>query len=86
MCENLRNVKHASTLYKSLNNKLQYWSFRLTFFTHNDLVKTKKEQPFNIDTFIQYISPLIAISKKVPTKTSPFTIFTLSITNGMETS
>ena len=28
VCENLRNVKHASKLYKSLNNKLQYWSFR----------------------------------------------------------
>ena len=28
VCENLRNVKHASKLYKSLNNKLQYWSYR----------------------------------------------------------
>ena len=28
ICENLRNVKHASKLYKSLNNKLQYWSYR----------------------------------------------------------
>ena len=28
VCENLRNVKYASKLYKSLNNKLQYWSYR----------------------------------------------------------
>ena len=28
VCENLRNIKHASKLYKSLNNKLQYWSYR----------------------------------------------------------
>lgn len=28
VCENLKNVKHASKLYKSLNNKLQYWSYR----------------------------------------------------------
>ena len=28
VCEDLKRVKHASKLYKSLNNKLQYWSYR----------------------------------------------------------
>ena len=28
VCEDLKRVKHASRLYKSLNNKLQYWSYR----------------------------------------------------------
>ena len=28
ICENLCNVKKSSKLYKSINNKLQYWSYR----------------------------------------------------------
>ena len=28
VCEDLKRVKHASKLYKSINNKLQYWSYR----------------------------------------------------------
>ena len=28
VCENLKNVKHKSSFYKSINNKLQYWSYR----------------------------------------------------------
>ena len=37
VCENLRNVKHASKLYKSLNNKLQYWSYRQVLDKLNQL-------------------------------------------------
>lgn len=28
VCEDLKNVKHKSSFYKSVNNKLQYWSYR----------------------------------------------------------
>ena len=28
VCEDLKNVKHKSSFYKSINNKLQYWSYR----------------------------------------------------------
>lgn len=28
VCEDLKNVKHKSFFYKSVNNKLQYWSYR----------------------------------------------------------
>ena len=28
VCEDLKLVKHTSKLYKNLNNKLQYWSYR----------------------------------------------------------
>lgn len=27
VCEDLKNVKHKSSFYKSINNKLQYWSY-----------------------------------------------------------
>ena len=28
VCEDLKRVKHASKLYKSTNNKIQYWSYK----------------------------------------------------------
>ena len=28
VCEDLKNVKHKSSFYKSVNSKLQYWSYR----------------------------------------------------------
>lgn len=28
ICEDLKNVKHKSSFYRSINNKLQYWSYR----------------------------------------------------------
>ena len=28
ICEDLKNVRHKSSFYKSVNNKLQYWSYR----------------------------------------------------------
>ena len=28
ICEDLKRVKHASSFYKKVNNKLQYWSYR----------------------------------------------------------
>lgn len=28
VCEDLKNVKHKSSFYRSINNKLQYWSYR----------------------------------------------------------
>ena len=28
VCEDLKSVKHKSSFYKSINNKLQYWSYR----------------------------------------------------------
>lgn len=28
ICEDLKNVKHKSSFYKSINNKLQYWSYK----------------------------------------------------------
>ena len=28
VCEDLKNVKYKSSFYKSINNKLQYWSYR----------------------------------------------------------
>jgi putative transposase len=28
VCEDLKNVKHKSSFYRSVNNKLQYWSYR----------------------------------------------------------
>ena len=28
VCEDLKNVKHKSSFYKSVNNRLQYWSYR----------------------------------------------------------
>ena len=28
VCEDLKRIKHASSFYKKVNNKLQYWSYR----------------------------------------------------------
>ena len=28
VCEDLKNVKYKSSFYRSVNNKLQYWSYR----------------------------------------------------------
>ena len=41
VCENLRNVKHASKLYKSLNNKLQYWNYKQVLDKLNSLSELK---------------------------------------------
>ena len=49
VCENLRNVKHASKLYKSLNNKLQYWSYRQVLDKLNSLSEVKGFKLTKID-------------------------------------
>ena len=49
VCENLRNVKHASKLYKSLNNKLQYWSYRQVLDKLNQLSEIEGFNVIKID-------------------------------------
>lgn len=41
VCEDLKLVKHASKLYKSINNKLQYWSYRQVLDKLNSLSELK---------------------------------------------
>ena len=41
VCEDLKRVKHASKLYKSLNNKLQYWSYKQVLDKLNSLSELK---------------------------------------------
>lgn len=49
ICENLKNVKHASKLYKSLNNKLQYWSYRQVLDKLNNLSEVEGFKLTKID-------------------------------------
>lgn len=41
VCEDLKRVKHASKLYKSINNKLQYWSYKQVLDKLNSLSELK---------------------------------------------
>lgn len=41
VCEDLKRVKHASKLYKSTNNKLQYWSYKQVLDKLNSLSELK---------------------------------------------
>ena len=41
VCEDLNRVKHASKLYKSTNNKLQYWSYKQVLDKLNSLSELK---------------------------------------------
>lgn len=41
VCEDLKLVKHASKLYKSINNKLQYWSYKQVLDKLNSLSELK---------------------------------------------
>ena len=49
VCENLKNVKHASKLYKNLNNKLQYWSYRQVLDKLNQLSEVEGFNVTKID-------------------------------------
>ena len=49
VCENLRNVKHASKLYKSINNKLQYWSYRQVLDKLNQLSEIEGFKLIKVD-------------------------------------
>lgn len=41
VCEDLQNVKHKSSFYKSVNNKLQYWSYRQVIDKLDSLSESK---------------------------------------------
>jgi IS605 OrfB family transposase len=41
VCEDLKRVKHASKLYKKINNKLQYWSYKQVLDKLNSLSELK---------------------------------------------
>lgn len=41
VCEDLKRVKHASKLYRKMNNKLQYWSYKQVLDKLNSLSELK---------------------------------------------
>lgn len=41
VCEDLKNVKHKSSFYKTVNNKLQYWSYRQVIDKMESLSESK---------------------------------------------
>ena len=49
VCEDLKRVKHASKLYKSINNKLQYWSYRQVLDKLNQLSEIEGFKLIKVD-------------------------------------